>query len=225
MKINVFRDKLVSTLGENLVSLIHMGSRVRGETKADSDFDFALVLSEIDKGVLDDITDAISDLQLDQSEISLYIVEKQELDSQELPATQLQFVYSEVLYGKLDFPKPSAEDIDTYINMVRSDEIFAFRHYLIFPHNTKMLVGRIALSLKYAYFCLTYLIYKETGILPKTLIETINCLQKKDSPKLLLPITILKILENWSIQEALVTKKPRKYLHMLEEFWRTLELD
>jgi len=224
MNINVFRDRLVSTLGENLACLIHMGSRVRGEARADSDFDFALVLSEIDKSVLDGIRDVISDLQLEQSDISLYILDKQELDSPELPAEHLQFVYSEIIYGGCIIPKPSAEDIDTFVNMTRSEEKFAFRHYLIFPHNTKKLVRRIALSLKYAYFCLTYLVYKETGILPKTRIETINYLQKKDSSKLLLPITILKILEDWSVQETLATKKPRKYLHMLEEFWRTLEL-
>lgn len=204
--------------------MIHMGSRVRGEARADSDFDFALVLSEIDKSVLDGIRDVISDLQLEQSDISLYILDKQELDSPKVPATHLQFVYSEIIYGKLVFPKPSVEDIDTYINIVKEDEVFAFRHYLIFPHDTKKLVRRIAISLKIAYFCLTYLVYKETGILPKTLIETINYLQKKDSSKLLLSITILKILEDWSVQEILATKKPRKYLHMLEEFWRTLEL-
>ena len=224
MNINAFRDRLVSTFGENLACLIHMGSRVRGEARVDSDFDFTLVLSEIDKSVLDGIRDVILDLQLEESDISLYILDKQELDSPKVPATHLQFVYSETIYGKFDFPKPSVDDIDTYINMVKEYEVFAFRHYLIFPHNTKKLIRRIAISLKIAYFCLAYLIYKETGILPKTLVETINYLQKKDSPKLLLPITILKILENWSIQEALVTEKPRKYLHMLEEFWRTLEL-
>ncbi|MFB0543861.1 MAG: hypothetical protein ACETVR_03670, partial [Candidatus Bathyarchaeia archaeon] len=61
MNINVFRDKLVSTLSENLIYLVHTGSRVRGEARSDSDYDFTLIVSEIDKGVLDKIRDVLSD--------------------------------------------------------------------------------------------------------------------------------------------------------------------
>lgn len=216
MNVNVFRDRLVSVLGKNLVCLIHTGSRVRGEPRADSDYDFTLIVSGIDRGVLDDIGDILSDY----SNISVYILDKQDL--MYFPkAMYLQFVYSEKIYGECDFPKPSAEDIDTYVNMMRRDEIDTLRHYLTLPHGTSKLVRRIALSLKYAYICLTYLIYKEASILAKTRLETIEYLQKKGYHKL--GITLLNLLENWSIQEALVTKNPREYLHMLEEFWRTLE--
>ena len=103
---------------------------------------------------------------------------------------------------------------------MRVNEIDTLRHYLTLAHDTSRVVRRIALSLKYAYICLTYLIYKETGILPKKRLETIDYLHKKGAHRL--GITLLEILENWSIQEASVTAKPREYLHMLEEFWRTL---
>lgn len=216
MNMNIFRDKLISLLGEKLICLIHTGSRVRGEPRADSDYDFTLIVFEIDKGVLDDIRDVLSDY----SNVSVYILDKKDLKY--FPTAQyLQFVYSEKIYGECDFPKPSAKDIDTYVNMMRRDEIDTLRHYLTLPHDTSKLVGRIALSLKYAYICLTYLNYKETGILPRTRLETIDYLKKKDPHKL--GITLLKVLENWSTQETAVIKKPREYLHMLEEFWRTLE--
>jgi len=216
MNMNVFRDKLVSVLGENLLCLVHTGSHVRGEPRADSDYDFTLIVSEIDKEVLDDLRDVLSDY----SNISVYILEKQDLEY--FPkAMYLQFVHSEKIYGKCDFPKPNAEDIDTYVNTMRRDEIDTLRHYLTLPHDTSKLVSRIALSLKYAYICLTYLIYKETGLLPKTRRETIDYLRKKDSHEL--GATLLKVLEEWSTQETYVTEKSREILLMLEEFWRTLE--
>jgi predicted nucleotidyltransferase len=216
MDIIAFRDKLVSILEENLVCLIQTGSRVRGEPRADSDYDFALIVSKIDRKILDDIREVLSDY----SNVSVFILDKQDLTH--FPkAMYLQFVYSKKIFGDCNFPKPSPQDIDTYINRMRRDEIDTFRHYLTLPHDTSKLVSRIALSLKYAYICLTYLIYKETNNLPKTRMETIDYLQKKDSQKL--GITLLKILEKWSTQEVLVTKEPREYLHMVEEFWRTLE--
>ena len=216
VNIIAFRDKLVSALGKNLVCLIQTGSRVRGEPRADSDYDFTLIVSRIDTKVLDDIRDILSEY----SNVSVYILDKQDLTY--FPkAMYLQFVYSEKICGDCNFPKPSPHDIDTYKNKMRRDELDTFRHYLTISHNTSKLVSRIALSLKYAYICLTYLIYKETSVLPKTRLETIDYLQKKDSMKL--GVILLNILENWSIQEELITKKPREYLHMVEEFWRTLK--
>jgi len=216
MDVIAFRDKFVSILGDNLIHFIQTGSRVRGEPRVDSDYDFTLIVSEIDPKVLDDIRDILSDY----SNISVFILDKKDLTY--FPkAMNLQFVYSEKIYGDYIFPKPSPQDIDAYINKMRRDELDTLRHYLTLPHETSKLVSRIALSLKYAYICITYLIYRDMGILPKTRLETIDYLQKKDSMKL--GVIILDILENWSIQEEIVTKKLREHLHMVEEFWRTLE--
>lgn len=103
---------------------------------------------------------------------------------------------------------------------MRRDEIDTFRHYLIFPHDPNKLVGRIRLSLKHAYICLTYLVYKETGRLPKTRLETIEFFKKKNSQEL--GISLLKILENWAAHERRAYENPDDYLYLLEEFWRTL---
>jgi len=217
MNIDAFLNKLVSRLGENLVCLIHIGSRVRGEPRTDSDYDFTLIVSEVDKTVLDNIRDVL--LGYPTHACAVYILDERDLKY--FPkAPYLNFIHSQKVYGEYDFPKPSAEDIDTYVNTMRTNEIDAVRHYLTLPHDTSRVVRRIALSLKCAYICLTYLIYKETGILPKKRLETIDYLHKKGAHRL--GITLLEILENWSIQEASVTAEPREYLHMLEEFWRTL---
>jgi len=219
MNIDVFRDKLSSQLGENLKCLVHMGSRVRGEARADSDYDFALIVHNINREVLDDIRDALSDYQ----NVSVYIVEEHELRRlpKALCATNLQFIYSRVIYGECDFPKPSAEDIDIYVGIMRSDEIFVIRHYLTLPHDSSRLAEIISIRLKIVYFCLTYLIYKETGVLPRTRLEAIDYLKKKGSQRL--GIALLEVFENWSTLKTSAAERAREYLHMLEEFWRTLE--
>jgi len=219
MNIDVFRDKLSSQLGENLKCLVHMGSRVRGEARVDSDYDFALIVYNINRKVLDEIRNVFSDYQ----NVSVYILEEQELRRlpKALCATNLQFIYSRVIYGECDFPKPSVEDIDTYIGIMRSDEIFAVRHYLTLPHDSSRLVERIGMRLKMVYFCLTYLIYKETGVLPRTRLEAMDYLKKKSSQRL--GVALLEILENWQSPETSAAERVREYLHILEEFWRTLE--
>lgn len=216
MNVNLFRDKLTSALGENLVCLVHTGSQVRGEAKPDSDYDFTLIVKEIDSGVLE----GIRELLTDYSNISVYILDKKDLVY--FPRAQyLQFVHSVNLYGECDFPRPGVEDIDGYVNMMRRNEIDTLRHYITLPHDTNKLVGRIALSLKYAYICFTYLIYKETGVLLRTRLETIDHLEKGGSQKI--GVSLLRVLENWSTEKTSVTKKTHEYLHMLEEFWRNLE--
>jgi len=215
MNINVFLDKLVSRSGENLVCLIHTGSRVRGEPRPDSDYDFTLIVSEVDRAVLDNVRNVL----LDYSKISVYILDERDL--KHFPKAQfLQFIHSRKVYGECDFPKPSAEDVSMFVNTMRTNELDTLRHLLTLPHDTSRLVRRIALSLKRAYICLTYLIFRETGVLPKKRLETIDYFRKKGAHRL--GISLLEILENWSIQKASVTAKPREYLHMLEEFWRTL---
>lgn len=215
MDLEVFRDRLLSRLGDNLLCLVHTGSRVRGEARVDSDYDFTLIASEVDREVLEDIRDVLSDY----TNISVYILDERDLAC--FPrAMCLQFVHSERLYGECDFQTPGAGDIDDYVIRMRRDEIDAMRHYIILPHEADRVVGRIALSLKHAYICLTYLAYKETGVLPRTRSETIDYLEGMGRRGL--GAKLLRVLEDWPTQEAFVLGDPREYLHMLEEFWRTL---
>jgi len=216
MNMNLFREKLVSALGENLVFLVHTGSRVRGEARPDSDYDFAMLVKEINRGVLNDIRVILTGY----SNISVYILDKKDLEY--FPRAQyLQFVHSVNLYGECDFPRPGVEDIDGYVNMMRRNEIDALRHYITIVHDADKLVGRISLSLKYAYICLTYLLYKETGVLPRTRLETINHLERRGFPRV--GVRLLRVLDDWSKEKKLAINTPREYLHTLEEFWRNLE--
>lgn len=210
-----FRDKLVSALGDNLFCLVNTGSRVRGEAKTDSDYDFTLFVSELDGKVLDSINDALTDYP----NVSVYILDKQNLTY--FPsAMYLQFVYSNIVYGTFSFPKPSIEDVVSYISIMKREEVDVFRHYLTRPHETDRVMSRIALSLKNAYIVLTYIIYKDTHELPKTKVETIGFYQNRNDK---MAVAILQTLKNWSSEAEKIAENPRKYLHLLEQFWRTLE--
>lgn len=107
MNFNVLRDELISALGSNLICLLHTGSHVRGEARPDSDYDFAIIVSKINKKVLNDVRSVLSKYE----NISAYILDS--LDLKTFPkAMYLQFIYSIKLFGDLNFPKPSAEDIE-----------------------------------------------------------------------------------------------------------------
>jgi hypothetical protein len=89
--------------------LVHTGSRVRGESRANSDYDFTLFVSKVDEAVLDSINDALTDYP----NVSVYILDKQDLMN--FPSVMyLQFVYSKIVYGTFSFPKPTNEDIVSY---------------------------------------------------------------------------------------------------------------
>jgi hypothetical protein len=215
MNIKSLRNRLVSTLGDNGMCLVHTGSRVRGESRANSDYDFTLFVSKVDEAVLDSINDALTDYP----NVSVYILDKQDLMN--FPsAMYLQFVYSKIVYGTFSFPKPTNEDIVSYVNMMKREEIDVFRHYLTRPHRTDKLTSRIALSLKHAYIVLTYIAYKDMHELPKTIAETIGFYKNRNAKE---AVIVLQTLANLSSQADKIAENPRKHLHLLEQFWRTLE--
>jgi predicted nucleotidyltransferase len=215
MDIDGFRDEIVSQLGSNLICLLHHGSHIRGEARTDSDIDFTIVVSRVNKKILN----YLRDIQYKYDRISIFLLEEEDLKTRP-KATHLQFIYSKLLFGNFKFQKPSSEEIEAYVSMMKRDETDASRHYIIFPHNPDKLTSRIRLSLKYVYICLSYIVFKESGRLPKTRLETIQYFESKGTN--INGIKLLDILNNWSTQEKIVYSNPDKYLYLLEKFWREL---
>jgi predicted nucleotidyltransferase len=183
MDISHFRDEMLSLLGANLICLLHTGSHARGEPRPDSDYDFALIVSKVDKKVLNDLRKSQEKFE----RVSIFVLEEADLKTRP-KAMYLQFIYSKSVFGRFEFSRPTADAcmhacIESYIAMMRRDEVDTFRHYIIFPHDPDKLTARIRFSLKYAYICLTYIVFKETGQLPKTRIETLEYFEKRVQKK------------------------------------------
>lgn len=71
------KEDLTKVLGDNMLCLIHTGSRVRGEAVEESDYDILLVLSSVNSSVLE----KVRRLFLDYPDVSAYLASKQEFDT------------------------------------------------------------------------------------------------------------------------------------------------
>lgn len=206
-------DDLLKALGENLTCLLQTGSRVRGEATEESDYDVFLVLKSIDSSVIEKTQKVFSDCP----NLSAYTVSEHEFRT--LPRAQLlQLLYSEKLYGDIEYELPTTGEVENYVGLRRREWLDRVRHYLIIPHSQDTLAKSVHLAMKYANLYLSYTVFLETGKLPKTRKQIIAYLgqRKKHS----LGVQLLKILDDWDSCKTDVAREPKSYLFLLEKFFR-----
>ena len=207
------REDLIKALGANLVCLLHIGSRVRGEATEESDYDVSLFVGTIDSSVIEKIRRVFSNYP----DFSAYVLSEHELET--LPRVQLlQFLYVDKLYGDIEYELPTKEEVKQYISFVRREWLDRLRHYLIFPHPREKLRKNVRFAMKHAYLYLSYLVFLETGKLPRTRRQTIAYFKQQKRQDL--GIRLLEILENWDSRIEDIMENPESYLLLLEEFFR-----
>ena len=207
------KEDLVKALGDNLVCLLHTGSRVRGEVTEESDYDVFLVVKSIDSPVIEKMQEVFSNYP----KFSTYLLSEHEFKT--LPRAQLlQLLYSEKLYGDIEYKLPTKEEVRHYIRLMRRDWLDRVRHYLIIPHPRQTLAKNAHFALKYAYLYLSYMVFLETGKLPKTRKQIIAYFKQKKRHDL--GIQLLKILDSWDSYKEDVARNPKSCLFLLEEFFR-----
>ena len=210
------KNQIVEALQGNLVCIFLTGSRVRGEERKGSDYDLAIIVSRINEEVLC----KLRRIFLNLTGFSVYLLDRNDLKT--LPTAMfLQFVYSKKLYGDLDYPLPSKEDVANYVNILRRDWLDRIRHYLILPHSHEKLASVLLPALKSVYLCLSYLIFKETSKLPLTRKYVMDFLKKQENCP---SIRLMKILEEWDSCKETYLKNPLPLLLQIEKFYRTLSI-
>jgi len=211
------KAKIMRAVDDNLVCILLTGSRVRGEEREDSDYDLAIVVKRIDGEVLTKLRNVFSSI----SNYSVYLLDDGDLKT--LPKAQfLQFVYSKQLYGNFDYSLPSKLDVANYVETIRRDWLDRIRHYVVIPHPHERLVNALLPALKCVYLTLSYLIYRETGNLPRTRKDAIAILRKKEGNQL--GMNLVKILEDWDSPKEEHLTNPVKLLLQIEAFFRTIEM-
>ena len=60
-----FKDELHSRLGSHLKQLVLFGSRARGESRADSDYDILVIVDRVDRSIVHEIDAAVGRALLD----------------------------------------------------------------------------------------------------------------------------------------------------------------
>jgi len=212
-----FKEDVLEALQDNLVCLLHHGSRAKGEARPDSDYDSVIITRKVSEEVIS----RLQTVFLKYPQFSSYLLSLNELKT--MPKGQcLQFLYAKPLYGTLDVELPTKEETVNYITHKSRDTLDTIRHMLIFPHPLKRKTKLVYYSLKDVYICLSYLAFSEKGKLPLTRKQTIAYFkqQKKQS----LGIRLLEILDSWNSYKEEIAKAPDPYLFLLEEFFRKLHV-
>ena len=212
-----FREDVLEALQDNLVCLLHHGSRAKGEARPDSDYDSVIITKKVNKEVIR----SLQDVFFKYPQFSLYLLSLDELKT--MPRGHcLEFLYAKPLYGSLDVKLLTKEEVINYIIHKSRDTLDTIRHILILPHPIERKAKLVYYSLKDAYICLSYLAFSEKGKLPPTRKQTIAYFkqQKKQS----LGIRLLEILDGWDSYKEDVAKTPESYLFLLEEFFRKLHV-
>ena len=207
------KEDLVKALGDNLVCLLHTGSRVRGEATEESDYDVFLVVKSINSSVIEKMQEVLSNYP----NFSTYLLSEHEFET--LPRAELlQLLYSEKLYGDIEYKLPTKEEVRHYISLMRRDWLDRLRHYLIIQHPQETLAKNVRFALKYAYIYLSYMVFLEAGKLPETRKQIIAYFKQRKRHDL--GVRLLKILDNWDSYKEDVARNPKSYLFLLEEFFR-----
>jgi hypothetical protein len=210
-----FREDVLEALQDNLVCLLHHGSRAKGEARPDSDYDSVVITRKVNR----DVIRSLQTVFLKYPQFSSYLLSLDELKTMQ-KGHCLEFLYAKPLYGSLDVKLPTKEETVNYIVHKSRDTLDTIRHMLIFPHPIERKTKLIYYSLKDAYICLSYLAFSETGKLPPTRKQTMA--YYKQQRKQNLGVRLLEILDDWDSYREDVAKTPEVYLFLLEEFFQKL---
>jgi predicted nucleotidyltransferase len=208
-----FKKEVIAALGDDLVCLMHHGSRAKGEAHAESDYDVIVVVKRTGVRVLNRLRKIIQR----HARLSTYLLSL--LDLQTLPkAYLLQFTYARPVYGTISLSEPHPEDTEQYICHLRRNELDLVRHYLLHPHPVKKKAKHVYYGLKSTYIYLSFLAFSKSGKLPKTRKETIAHFEHmkpyRDG------VRLLQLLDEWTECKDTVDSNPDRYLFMLEKFFR-----
>jgi len=208
-----FKKEAIATLGENLICLLHHGSRAKGEAHTESDYDIVIAVKQIS----DTTFDSIRNIVKPYPRLSIYLLSAQDLMT--LPrAHLLQLVHAKPLYGRINIEKPTQDEVNQFLSYIRHDELDMVRHYLLHPHPMEKKVKYVYYGLKSAYIYLSYLVFSESGELPKTRKETVAHFKKMKTCKE--GVRLLQILDKWNAHKAKVAENPHPYMFLLEKFFR-----
>jgi len=207
------KEDVSRSLQNNLVCLLHHGSRAKGEARQDSDYDSVIITKQVNKGVIRILQDVFTKYP----RFSFYLLTLDELNT--MPKGHyLEFLYSKPLHGSLKIEMPTKIEVTSHIKHKRRETLSIIRHTLILPHPKERKGKLVYFSLKDAYICLSYLAFSESGTLPSTRKQTIAYFKQHKKERL--GIRLLEILEDWNSHKETAARNPDSYLFLLKEFFR-----
>lgn len=207
-----FLNKLKVSFGKRLLFVGHQGSWARGEGEPGSDIDVIVVLDNIgsqDLAVFRDIVARMPEAERVASGVFTSVSELQAWPRWEL----LQFFYGcKSLHGSVNgiVPKPNSEDLVTDIRVKASYNLFAARHYLLYPHELSKVVHRLNYPFKYSFYALQSWVLFRDGKFVARKDELLDILSDNDDRE------VVRVARDWRGSEKDREARPLYYIRLLE---------
>ena len=208
-----FVQALRAQFDERLVYVNHHGSWARGEGTPKSDIDTIVVLDQVEPEDLSRYREIVEQMpgRLGSGGL-LSVAEAQQAGP---PGEWLQLFYGgRALHGSLDGIRkpPSNGEIIDDIRIKASSNLHVARHYLLYPHDPKEVVHRLAMPFKCCFFALQAWMFVQEG-------EFIG--RKEDLLKALsdpLDREVVEVARGWHTSEQDRTERPLYYIQLLERW-------
>jgi len=213
-----FLDKLKDCFGERLLFVGHQGSWARGEGEPRSDIDVMVILDHINSPDLVRFREIVARMPEAERVASGGFFSVSEL--QAWPRWELlQFFYGcRPLHGSVNgiFPKPNSEDLVTDIRVKASYNLFAARHYLLYPHELSKVVHRLNYPFKYSFYALQSWILLRDGRFVARKDELLDILSDNDDRE------VVRVARDWRASEKDREARPLYYIQLLERQSRNM---
>ena len=171
--VHEFKERLLSSFGDRLTSVVLTGSHARGDARSDSDVDLWIFLDRIDAEDLIILARILGKIPTRPKINPQYTTFQEVQESSfrhEFDPMQLHFD-GVIVHGRLDLPKPSPEAVLLAARTIASAVVMSCRHYLTTDESGEALeIWKIhRWVLKPLMWSLRYEMFYRTGRFPRTL--------------------------------------------------------
>ena len=213
-----FLTKLKRSFGQRLQFVGHHGSWARGEGEPESDIDVIVVLDRIESKDLTIFRDILATMPNAKSIASGSLTSISEL--QVWPRFDLIQLFHgcKSLHGTLNdiVKKPTSIDLLEDIRIKASSNLFAARHYLLYPHDLSKVVHKLYYPFKSCFYALQSWILMRKGKFVLLKDELLGVLPDADDQ------AVIRVTKDWRYSEKDREERPLYYIQLLERWSRSM---
>jgi predicted nucleotidyltransferase len=211
-------ERLRRAFGERLVAVMHHGSWARGEGAPDSDIDVRIVLDTVGEADLDVLREVIQSMPDADSVASGILTSVEELRAWPRHELVQWLDATETLWGSGEglAEKPKPEDLLEDVRIKVSDVVHTARHYLLFPHDPKVVVHRLHYRFKECFFGMQSWMLLTEGKYYQKKTALLEVLTDPDDRE------VIRIAKDWHDLHEDREQRPEHYIRTLERWGRKM---
>jgi len=211
-------DRLREAFGTRLVAVMHHGSWARGEPSSESDIDVRAILDQVDEPDLDTLRDVIRSMPEADRLASGILTSPEELRAWPRHELVQWMDGTETIYGSTEglAARPAPENLLEDVRIKVSDIVHAARHYLLFPHDPRVVVHRLHYRFKECFFGMQSWMLLTEGKYYGTKDDLLKVLTDPDDRE------VIRIARDWHNLHDDREARPEHYIRTLERWGRKM---